>query len=251
MKYFIEDFIEETNKSTTRKEAFDCYQKAINALGFDSAVYTFVTDHPSVHQEAGHGIQCNFPKDWMQHYITNDYQAIDPVIMRVKRSPLPFRWRDLLESGCLSEEQKRILHEAADAGLNEGVGIPLYGPQRELAGVGISTTVTDHQIDDNILSKLQLISHQFHTVYCALNVQVQKPPKPLLGSKQSEILKWYAVGKTRDEIAMIMGCSPDTVKTQTRLIFDKLAVNNKIFAVTKAIRMGILEVDVLSSTVEN
>ena len=40
MTYFIEDFIENTNNASTKEEAFELYQKALNQFGLNSAVYT-------------------------------------------------------------------------------------------------------------------------------------------------------------------------------------------------------------------
>ena len=86
MAYLIEEFIEDTNACTSREEAFDLYQKAISQFGFDSAVYTFITDHKAADIKAKHAVQCNFPEDWMKHYVANDYQDIDPAIVYAFRT---------------------------------------------------------------------------------------------------------------------------------------------------------------------
>ncbi len=249
MGYIIEDFIESSNACMTREEAFSLYRKAIKAFGFDSAVYTFVTDHPDAGQKAGHAVACNFPDDWMTHYIEQHYEEIDPVIMQVHRTAYAFSWDSLHTVKNFSKEQKTILHEAKESGLKDGIGIPLYGPRNELAGVGLAGSEKGMDLNRNTMSKLQLITSQFHLVYCALE---QKDPEtsniPVLTKREREVLKWWAIGKTADEIAMILGCSKANVKFHVKRVYEKLEANSKILAVTKAIRWGLIPLDMLKIT---
>jgi DNA-binding CsgD family transcriptional regulator len=242
MGYLIEDFIEATNAAQSRDEAFLLYRKALERLGFDSAVYTFVTDHLAAGQRAGHGVQCNFPGDWMAHYQEKGYQAIDPVTWRVKRTRDPFPWQDLIQTGVLTEQQDRILHEAQEAGLHCGVGIPLYGPRGELAGIGIASSLKDAHPDRNTLCKLKLLGEQFHLVYCALAAQEAPNGKvvvpPPLTPREAEIMEWWAEGKAAEDIAMILGCTKSNVKWHIDHVYKKLDVNTRIQAVAKAIRLG-------------
>ena len=249
MGYFIEDFIEETNAAQTRDEAFLCYQKALKRLGFDSAVYTFVTDHLEAGQRAGHGVQCNYPGDWMAYYQEKGYQAIDPVILRVKETVDAFRWQDLAAGGALTKQQDCILHEAQDAGLHGGVGIPLYGPRGELAGVGLASSLKDAMPDKATLSKLNLLTVQFHQVYCSLSAQetgnAGKNAHEPLTPRETEIMQWCSIGKTVPEIALILNCRENTVRWHIKQVYTKLQANTQTLAVTKAIRLGYVTLDLI------
>ena len=247
MSYLIEEFIEDTNACTKREDVFSLYKKAIGQYGFDQAVYTCVTDHPDANLNAKHAIQCNFPDDWMQHYTENDYQEIDPVIMYVHRTILPFTWENIANQELLTKSQKRILNEAEEAGLKDGVGIPLYGPQGELAGVGLSGTTKGIKPDRNVLSKLKLITEQFHQVYCALGgTDNNIDEEPILTEREREILKWWSIGKTKVEIGLILGCSERTVKWHIENVYKKLNANSKILAITKAMRLGYIQLDIIT-----
>ena len=244
-KYLIEDFVEDTNACKTTDEAFLLYREAIGQYGFDSAVYTFVTDHIAANQKAGHGVKCNFPDDWMDHYSSNNYQEIDPVIEQVHRTPKAFSWTNLVKLEHLTDAQINILRQAEDAGLSNGVGIPLYGPRAELAGVGLAAKDGAEKIDNNLLSKLQLITEQFHIVYCSLGGPDTVPNVPHLTPKELEVIKWLTIGKTKEEIGIIIGCSESTVRFHIKNIFIKLDVTSKTQAVTKAIRLGLITYDII------
>jgi DNA-binding CsgD family transcriptional regulator len=247
MPHLLEDFIEKTNQAQTRDELFIAYQEALSQFGFDSVVYTFITDHPSINQKAGHGVKCNYPDDWMQHYLSNDYYKIDPVTKQAFKSAAPFSWDFLKQSPSITRKQKGILYEAESAGLNCGVGVPLYGPRGEMAGVGLASSTEAMQADKNTLSKLKLITEQFHLVYCALEPIEHNENEVKLTNREIEILKWWAAGKTADEIGTILNCSTSNIKFHVQSIYTKLNANSKILAVIKAIMYGFIPIDSIKS----
>ena len=58
--------------------------------------------------------------------------------------------------------------------------------------------------------------------------------------RERETLKYLALGKTRDEIAIILGCSPQTIKCYIKNIHVKLDVNNTPAAIARAYELGYL-----------
>ena len=248
MAYLIEEFIEDTNACSNREEAFELYQKAIGQFGFDSAVYTFITDHKAADIKAKHAVQCNFPEDWMKHYVANDYQSIDPAIVYAFRTRFAFSWDDLQKKEFITKTQRNILNQAQEAGLNDGVGIPIYGPGGEMAGVGLAGSTKGINPDKAMLSKLKLFTEQLHMVYCSLDgdtVLETNPTTEPLTARETEVLKWWAVGKTKEEIGMILNCSQSNIKRHIESIYKKLNANSQILAVIKAIHLGYIQLDLI------
>ena len=70
---------------------------------------------------------------------------------------------------------------------------------------------------------------------------VELPDGRWLTAREIEILRWVAVGKTNEAIAMIHHRSMNTVKNQLRLIFQKLDVVNRAQAVVEAMRLGMMK----------
>src|SRR6185503_10184370 len=48
------------------------------------------------------------------------------------------------------------------------------------------------------------------------------PVAPRVTKREQQVLHWMVIGKSNGEIAQILGTSPQTVKNQTRKIFEKL-----------------------------
>lgn len=58
--------------------------------------------------------------------------------------------------------------------------------------------------------------------------------------KERETLKYLALGKTREEISIIMGCGIETTKTRVTEIRRKLDASNTIAAIARAYELGYL-----------
>lgn len=58
--------------------------------------------------------------------------------------------------------------------------------------------------------------------------------------RESSCLHWIAEGKTTEEIALILGISPNTVNHYVSNAGNKLNASNRTHTVTKAMRMGLI-----------
>ncbi len=62
----------------------------------------------------------------------------------------------------------------------------------------------------------------------------------VLSERELTVLRYAAEGKTRDEIALILGNSPDTIKVHLKAIMRKLDTVNTVASVSRAYALGIL-----------
>lgn len=214
----IESFIEQTNRATTVDELFEHYKKAMMSLGFDQIIFSLMTNHASIERPAGHGIIANYSESWMKYYQEKKYEDFDPVRRHMFAAP----------------------------GLKDGIGIPLYGPRGALAGVGAASSAGGVELDDKmLLSKSYLLSQQFYAVFLALEAQRLKnrSQEPInLTDREQEVLKWCARGKSKPEIAEILGISENTVHTYVRDSLAKLEANNVTLGVLRALQMGLIQI---------
>jgi DNA-binding CsgD family transcriptional regulator len=59
--------------------------------------------------------------------------------------------------------------------------------------------------------------------------------RPLgLSPRESEVLLWVTRGKTNDEVAMILGCGAETVKSHLKRVYQQLDVTNRAAAAARA-----------------
>jgi len=72
--------------------------------------------------------------------------------------------------------------------------------------------------------------------------QEEELPKvpSMLTSREMAVLKYLALGKTREEVGMILGVAAETVKTHAKSIQIKLDAPNTTGAVSRAYELGIL-----------
>jgi DNA-binding CsgD family transcriptional regulator len=236
----LETFIEATNQATTPEEVFALFEKALRELGYDRICYSLITDHPSLGLSAGHGVKRNYAEDWMQHYMDNGYEKIDPVPKYCFATTRPFTWNWVMTSSELSAAEQKVMTEARDARLLDGVAVPLYGVNGELAGVGMASSSGGTQVDKNMLCKIRALASQFHLAYTEKEAHQQALRAVRLTEREREILLWAAEGKSDPVIGEIMGISYATVRYHMNNIFRKLDANERTFAVVKAIRHGLI-----------
>lgn len=62
----------------------------------------------------------------------------------------------------------------------------------------------------------------------------------MLTAREMTVLKYLAMGKTREEVGIILGVSAETVKTHSKSIQVKLDAPNTVGAVSRAYELGIL-----------
>lgn len=247
MEYIVEDFIEAANKLPDRETLFDYYIQTLGQFGFDTAIYTFATDHLEAGEKAGHALLSNFPSDWLDHYFENGYESLDPVVELAHRTNDVFTWADIKQKMNILPQQARILNEAEESGLHSGIGIPLHGARGELAGIGLAGDDAYRDFSQLELAQVQIITQQFHQKYCAFGQSVSKE-LPKFTLKERDVLQWMAAGKSAYDTSMIMGISQDTVKFHRKNIYQKLNANSLTYAIVKSLRLGLISLDKLKIT---
>lgn len=68
-----------------------------------------------------------------------------------------------------------------------------------------------------------------------------QPAGPSLSSREREVLRMIAAGRTVPAIAKELFLAPSTVKTHVQRVYEKLGVGDRAAAVAEAMRRGLLE----------
>jgi DNA-binding CsgD family transcriptional regulator len=244
----LERFIEDTNRASSQEEVFGLFRTALGGFGFNSVVYSLLTDHPSINRPKSHGIQGNYPQDWMHHYISNGYFDTDPVPKHVFNIFRPFSWNEVVETLPLNRTQIRIMDQAKEARLLDGVAVPLHGPRNEVAGVGLACLSGGASPNPTMLGVIGALSYQFHIAFSAFDIIKPSGDDVGLTLRESEVLHWAAEGKSNSVIGDIIGISDNCVKFHFRNIFRKLDAVNRQTAVVKAIRLGLINPSFIRSS---
>ena len=64
--------------------------------------------------------------------------------------------------------------------------------------------------------------------------------RPALTTREQQVLEHLAIGRSKAEIAESLSIAEETVKTHLRSVFKKLGTNDRVSAVTEALRIGLV-----------
>jgi DNA-binding CsgD family transcriptional regulator len=233
----LNEFIESSNKCRNAGELDRALKASLDKLGIDMYVFSYVHHQ---NDSAGHGVISTYPSDWLNHYINNNYISFDPIYRIGWEKSGIFDWTSLNKNYSLSKDEQRLMNEAKDASLETGAAASIHLGYGSLVGFGFAST-SRQKFHRDQLSQLYAMAGQFQLVYSNLNLNQERPYVRLTG-RQKEVLQWTATGKTRSEIAAILGITEDTVDDHFRHIFRKLRCNDKVVAVLRAVQIGTISI---------
>ncbi len=171
----------------------------------------------------------------------------DPVIIIALQRIMPFTWNDKI----LPPDKIRridIFKVAKKYNISNGHTFPLHDHENNLATLSLYTEgdidLFQHYITNNKknLQQLLLSIHERYIIerrqdHSILRGKLEKK----LTSREIEALRWASIGKTYNEIAIIMGITESTVKFHIGNLIVKLGVVNAKHAIKKASDLHLLQ----------
>ncbi|NQV84800.1 MAG: LuxR family transcriptional regulator [Rhodospirillales bacterium] len=239
----IGQFIEDTNRCNTTDELFSSLTRHMRGCGFDRIAFGALTvpaQDMIVGRTPAPAVALNFPSDWVSYYFENSLHEVDPIVSYTPASRVPFFWDTMAKEMDLSKKQLFCLQGGEEAGLLDGLSIPIHGPCGECYVLSLASS-SGNKDGEHLLPILNLMAHQFYVAYIELSGAERMLPVIALSPRAKETLLWGARGKTDDDISEIMGISRNTVKDHWKTIFRGLDVSNRILAVTIAIQTGLIK----------
>jgi len=121
-----------------------------------------------------------------------------------------------------------------------GMVIPVHGPNGRSGALVIGFKDTDRRHSREETRELQWVSEAAHRAFCRLRSQTSRVVKSL-SSREKEVMKWVAAGKSNPVIAEIMDLSHHTVNGYLRSIYLKTGTSDRTTAVLRCIGETLLE----------
>jgi Autoinducer binding domain len=181
-----------TDQTAESDRAFDLFRTAVAGLGYDRVAFVPVT--PAAQEALGlaklaPAVSVNVPDEWVRHYMAEKYQAFDPVLLQTPLQSRPLVWDEMLISGRLSSKQRRVLMESREAGLFNGVSIPLHGPRGETYVISLATERATVPRPERH-PKLQLLAAKFLIAYSRAKLrEVERPEAVRITDRERECLR--------------------------------------------------------------
>ncbi|XXY50939.1 LuxR family transcriptional regulator [Sorangium sp. So ce269] len=216
-------------------------------LGFEWFVYALELQEggPSSRLALANG----YPEAWIEHYFREGLLGQDPVMTYCREHIVPTEWSSLGPAAL----ESRVMREAADFGLSEGLSAPLHGPRGDLGVLSFATGAelrSARKRTRRALPYVHLLAGYVHEALLRVLVTEGARMSRPLSPRERECLLWVAEGKTSWEIGVILATSERTVNFHLQNACAKLGVSNRQHAVAKAMLLGLLRTPLSDLTAE-
>lgn len=236
------DFIHESNEAETSEELTGKFLKFLGGFGIDRFIMGQLSHDTTAKKEQYLGLMVNYPSEWMEHYVQNHYVNHDPVYQAALTARKPFTWNEIENGKPLSDKAVQVMDEARENKLYGGIALTIHRPLGSIIGMGFAGSEKGIRCDKNAVSMVNLAGNQYFNAYADLTKFDEFENDPIvLTERETEVLHWFARGKTKPEISDILKIGESTVKRHTESIFQKLKVNNIQLAVVRGLRMRLIK----------
>ncbi|MBR1225114.1 LuxR family transcriptional regulator [Bradyrhizobium sp. AUGA SZCCT0176] len=254
----VSEFLVQLDRATCTSQIRSVFQEAIEPMGYRYFAYHVVQNEVLFENTSRQmlGIT-NYPEHWLSHYIGNDYVNCDPIVDELFRCRVPFVWSKIAVPDRMSCQQKRLMDEASDFGIRDGLTIPLVSRTGEKASVSLVHEGRARAIEAALTnySELHVMCEFFHSR--ALRIVDEehlkghsRRRKSFLSRRETQSIFWAARGKSAWEIAKILNISAKCVEFYLESVKKKLNAVNRTQAAVKAAKLGLLDIDPSSMTLD-
>jgi LuxR family transcriptional regulator len=219
-------------------EVTSVFEMVINhtyELGFKYCSFTMSSQLPTSQVNT---LQINnYPNEFNSLYKQAHFFDSDPVVAHCKRCVLPLVW------------EEKVFSTAPNLwALTQSFGVNLGWSQAVHDFQGVFSMLSVGRAHDDVspeelyekAGQVMWLCHAMHAVVAQkYAAEPSVNPSSKLTPRETEILKWSAMGKTASDIATILCLSERTVGFHISSTFKKLGVNNKIAAVLSASKAGL------------
>jgi DNA-binding CsgD family transcriptional regulator len=230
--------IDDLGATTQPGASFAIFSRAIETIGFNGAMLV-ARDTSAMWRE---GItETNYPSAWVSRYVSQNYTRTDPTRRFCFRTGEAFFWSDTFR--YYRKKDLRIFDEAKEFGLRSGMILPIHTGGMLVGALGVSSGA--QKLDDPRLKPfIRLAAAIFYVAYLQRRSgQVEAPVhSPGLTKREVEVLALISEGCSNLDISRILSIKLVSAEFHIGNILRKLEVDNRVSAVVRAIRLGLIEV---------
>lgn len=181
--------------------------------------------------------------DWLEDYRLSQLVEQDPLVLAALQSGHPISWRDAsklaLKIDAKAFRNSNFRKHARDTGLQNGY---IFSKRSRYLNQAIAVTAVT--TGSRLMSAQQCLILKILLPHLnEILIRQGFSSAPQLSSRESEVLRWAAAGKSNWEVSRILNISERTVKFHLRNIYRKLGVNNRSHAVAEALRLGAVNLE--------
>lgn len=187
--------------------------------------------------------------EWGHIFVARQYFRHDPALLASQRTNRPFTWHELRRALSPDPKQVRILNEAIRYGLRIGLTVPVAVPG-EPAGCCTFATDASELPAAALCRAAAWIADEAFAEARRLHgypAPIDESEVPRISPRRLECLKWAAMGRTDEQIALIMDLKPTTVRTHMAHLRQAFGVCSRTELAHAARRAGLVLPDDIGS----
>ncbi|RUU25538.1 LuxR family transcriptional regulator [Mesorhizobium sp. M6A.T.Ce.TU.016.01.1.1] len=226
MPLVFETFLERLSQSIDEADFRDAMAEAAGRLDLIFFAYLSLPARPSGKPR----LISNYPTRWTRQYLENQYEKLDPVVLRARNGGRPFHWGSNLGGDKMSPAQQQLFDEAAQFSICCGLTIPIVDLRGRIAAV---TFAADEprpvflRVAERYEQALQLMAACFHRCVRRKLPSDRTVDGISLTSREYECLRWAARGNSAWVTGRILGIKPRTIAFHLDNAKKKLGVRTQ------------------------
>ena len=233
---FLTRLSENLRLALDHEQALDALFASLREVGFSRIVYGYTTAGERW-RDAGWAPRMavrGFPRG------PEIVGPIDPYYRTAIEARSVVKWDQVRESYASRIEAAEFFRYT-ERDISNGMTVPLHSPSGEfsfLSVIGPRDATQWTSLEEWGTSALPFIASHFDLQLKALRDVSLDTDDIGLSNRELECLAWSAMGKSVDEIGLILFLSPETVRIYLKRINKKLRAQNRAHAVAKAMALG-------------
>ena len=234
-QYFILacEFIEVAKRATIEEELVKEFALALAKFGFDRFSCASLCD---VNDPPDNAVMIlEYPEAWLDRYTDQRYQRFDKILELSLSQTSPFSWADPLVERHSTDVQRQIFNEAGEAGLIQGLTVPVHSHGFLPACVNIVGPEKDTPAEAG--HALHLMSLYFYEAATRIRGKIKETRTRTvtrLTPRERECLQWASEGKSDTIIAELLGIPARTVHHHIEVSKRKFGVATRTQAAVRA-----------------
>ncbi|WP_428945476.1 helix-turn-helix transcriptional regulator [Pantoea sp. FN060301] len=189
-------------------------------------------------------------QEWFEVYTKNNFQFIDPVLITALYRMTPFSWDEnlMLNKGV---KVPKLFDMAKNHDIINGYTFVLHDHNNNLVVLSIMLDKDCDQNTEELIKenrhKIQMLLIETHEKLTSLYQEhsgkkyfEEMNNREIFSKRENEIVYWASVGKSYQEIALILGIKLTTVKYHIGNAVKKLGVTNAKHAIRLGIELNLI-----------
>jgi DNA-binding CsgD family transcriptional regulator len=235
MNDWTQDVLGRLTEAREPSQVLEEISAAARHLGFEQCAYGLRTFDTFTRPRTW--MISTYDERWNRRYEDAGYLQIDPTVLHGVHHRTPLIWSNEIFRGT-----PRMWDEARSFGLRFGWAQSVFEPDARVGMLSLARS-SEPLTPAEMRAKDPWLQWLVNTAHHAFSLCLGNSPlaglQPLT-SRQVEILRWTADGKTTEQIAAILGISKPTVNFHISNAIARLNVNNRNSAVARSSRLGVL-----------